>query len=402
MREVEQYIYDNWDKVIRENRADDGTLIGLPFPYTVPCAEGTFQELYYWDTYFTNVGLILSGRTNLAKNNVDNMLFLIERYGFMPNGSRTFYQYRSQPPFLSEMVKDIFDKTGDTAWLAEAYATLTREYAFWQKDRLTDTGLNRYYGQLTSFADNADAICERLGIPLPTDAAEKERLGESAYSTYESGWDCTSRFALYAQDIVPVDLNALLYGMEKNMARFSRILGNGDEGRWSQRAEQRRARMNAVLWDDGVGGFCDYDFRNKEKRTLASTAMFYPLFFGAADDRQTAKTVGLLPRLEFPYGLAGCEDREDVMGLQWDYPNGWACQQYMVIRALDERGYRVDAVRLARKYVALVEKVFRQTGSLWEKYNVTDGTVSVNKEYETPTMMGWSAGVYLYCLKIAG
>ena len=98
---VREYIGSNWDNTTRFFTEDNDTLIGLPYPYTVPCIEGKFQEMYYWDVYFTNVGLIKSGRLSQAKNNVDNMCYLINKFGFVPNGNRTYYLSRSQPPFLS-------------------------------------------------------------------------------------------------------------------------------------------------------------------------------------------------------------------------------------------------------------------------------------------------------------
>lgn len=399
MKNAEKYIYDNWDNVIRKNTEDNDTLIGLPFSYTVPCAEGTFQELYYWDTYFTNIGLIISNRIDIAKNNVDNMLYLVKRFGFMPNGNRTYFKYRSQPPFLSEMVKDIFEKTLDTVWLAEAYKTLKTEYDFWQGYRTTSTKLNRYFGQLKTFKESAPDICDRMGMALPDNDAECELLGQSFYSIGESGWDCSSRFTMYSQNIIPVDLNSLLYGMENNMAEFSKILKLNDTDMWLNRADKRLELMNKIMWDEKIGAFCDYDFVNQNKRTLVSTAMFYPMLFGASSKAQTKSAVKLLEKLEFKYGVSACENRNDILNLQWDYPNGWACQQYIVIKALAENGYIEDAIRIAKKYATLVEKVFEETGHLWEKYNVVTGEVSVNREYETPTMMGWSAGVYLYCIK---
>lgn len=397
MRAVEKYIKNNWESVIRTNTEDSGTLIGLPFPYTVPCSEGKFQELYYWDTYFTNVGLILSDRVELAKNNIDNMLFLAEKFGFMPNGNRYYYQYRSQPPFLSQMVREVYKQITDKDWLSKAYPILCKEYDFWQHERMTSTELNRYYGQKKSYLSEADNWCRRIKVPLPESEAEQERYGESAYSMCESGWDCSSRFGYYAQDIVPVDLNALLYGIEDNMAFFSNELSLNKADLWNERKEKRLKLMNKIMWDEKIGAFCDYDFRLKQKSTLCSTAMFYPLACRLTTDEQARKTVAVLSKLEQPYGVAGCENREDIMQLQWDYPHGWACQQFMVIKGLSNYGYHEDAVRIAKKYIGVVERNFESSGNLWEKYNVVDGTVSVTKEYETPTMMGWSAGVYLYC-----
>ena len=102
MQKIYEYMGNNWESCLRENRADEDTLIGVPYPYTVPSPE-RFNEIYYWDTYFTNIGLLKDNKALLAKHNTDDILFLVNRYGFMPNGNRTFFLNRSQPPFLSAM-----------------------------------------------------------------------------------------------------------------------------------------------------------------------------------------------------------------------------------------------------------------------------------------------------------
>ena len=115
MEEASAYIARNWSSTVRYATEDQGTLIGLPRPYSTPSISGVFQELYYWDTYFINVGLLASGQTEQAANNIENMFYLIDRFGWMTNGNRTFYLCRSQPPFLSQMVRELFEHTQDRA-----------------------------------------------------------------------------------------------------------------------------------------------------------------------------------------------------------------------------------------------------------------------------------------------
>ena len=172
---VKEYIASHWDECIKENRNDFDTLVGLPYPYIVP-AVGHFDEMYYWDTYFTNIGLILAGRAMQAKFNVDNMLNLISRFGFMPNGNRNYYLTRSQPPFLSYMVSDIFDFFKDKAWLAGAFLMLEKEYNFWMTKRITKTGLNQYCDdspkdELIKLSYDLE---ERMGKKL---AGDREKIG---------------------------------------------------------------------------------------------------------------------------------------------------------------------------------------------------------------------------------
>lgn len=397
--DIKDYIYGNWDNTIRHNTQDCETLIGLPYPYTVPCCDNHFQELYYWDTYFTNVGLMHSGRAAQAKYNIDNMCYLIEKYGYMPNGNRTFYLSRSQPPFLSQMVRELYSKLPDAAWLTKCYHALEKEYAFWQSDRITSSGLNRYYGFFTATDEIPCSyeLCARFQIPQPEDEETQRRYGRSMYTFAESGWDCNSRMGVDVYQYNWLDLNALLYGMEQNMAYFSETLGNGREDFWLQQSALRAERMNALMWDENMGCFFDFNYETNERTDIVSVATFYPLFTGLCTQEQAARIVATLPKLEQTHGIASCEAQEELYDLQWDYPNGWACLQYIVIHGLLRYGYKEAALRIAQKYTQLVERVFRETGHLWEKYNVVSGTVSTAKEYETPAMMGWSAGVYLDC-----
>ena len=399
---IREYIQRNWDKTIRYNTQDNGTLIGLPYPYTVPCCEGHFQEMYYWDTYFTNAGLMHEGRLEQVKNNIDNMCFLIEKYGYMPNGNRTFYLSRSQPPFLSQMIRELYDRQPDKNWLIGCYEALKTESEFWQTQRMTPSGLNRYYGTFTVEDETAccPELCNRFHIESPEDEKIQRSYGRSMYTFAESGWDCNSRMDMEVYKYNWVDLNSLLYGMEQNMAYFANILQNGQRDYWLHQAQIRATKMTELMWDDSIGAFCDYNYEAAETADIISAAMFYPLFVGLCTPEQAAKTVSLLSHLEMPYGIACCEGREDLYDLQWDYPNGWACLHYIVIHGLLRYGYREDALRIAKKYVALAEDVFQKTGQLWEKYNVVTGEVSTAKEYETPAMMGWSAGVFLDCCSI--
>ena len=116
-KKIEKFVLESIDKTVRYSPNDEGTLVGLPFKYTVPCVGDHFQEIYYWDTYFSNVGMIMVGKVEYAKSNIDNMLWMVEKFGHMPNGNRTYYLNRSQPPFLSKMVRDVFTVTGDKEWL---------------------------------------------------------------------------------------------------------------------------------------------------------------------------------------------------------------------------------------------------------------------------------------------
>lgn len=399
---VLNFIIKNIEKTVKYLPEDDGTLIGLPYKYTTPCVSDMFQEIYYWDTYFTNVGLILLGKTELAKSNVDNMLFLVEKYGFMPNGNRTFYLNRSQPPFLSKMVKDIFDVTKDVNWLCSAYEVLKKEYSFWQTKRVFANGLNGYTGYVFNEKEtdeNSKGFFCRTGYKFDGELTEeiKYEFSKAIMAFNESGWDCNSRFGTDGHNYCSVDLNSLLFNMEENMMKFSVILENGEEKIWQERVEERRQKMR-VLWNENEGFFTDYNIKSNSFSNYFSAASFYPLFCKVATKEQAQRTVDNLNRLELKYGVSAGEENP-IWNCQWDYPNIWAPIQFVVYKALMNYCYMVEAKRIAEKYISLIEKGFEKTGNLWEKYDGNTGKVVAN-EYEAPPMMGWTAGVYIYFITV--
>ncbi len=398
---IENFIFENIDKTVRYSPESGGTLIGLPFPYTVPCVSDNFQEIYYWDTYFTNLGMILIGKTEYAKNNIQNMLYLVETYGHMPNGNRTYYLNRSQPPFLSRMVRDVFEQTKDMKWLRNAYGTLQKEYRFWQTVKTAPSGLNGYLGYEVLDSEieaTVKQFCRRckLDADKPVTDEQKREICRAAFSMYESGWDCSARFVDRGHHINAVDLNALLYDMEENMRVFSEILATGEEALWQARKEERREKMKRLMWDEESGLFLDYNFKKEKISSCKTTASFYPLFAGLATKEEAAAAVAFLPQLESEFGVS-CGKKEDSRACQWDYPNIWAPQQYIVYRALMNYGYKADALRIAEKYVKLIDTNYEKSGFLWEKYScVTGGLADCEYKGQSYTkMLGWTAGVYL-------
>ncbi len=389
---VEKYIEENWNPCVRETKEDDGTLIGLPYPYIVPSPAEKFQEMYYWDTFFTCKGLILSGRAEIAKNCCDNMAYLIEKYGFIPNGSRTYYLNRSQPPYFSMMVRDVYEIYRDKEWLEDIYNTLKKEYEFWMTKRMTSIGLNRYGVDMSKIKDLNRYSCERIGITPK--GRTREDIAECILSDCESGWDFNPRTCMHQTQFVYLDLNCNLYMYEKNFVYFAEILGNVEQEEWEKKAEKRCELINKYLW----AGECylDYNFKTNSFSKIFSVASFYPMWAGIATEEQAEKTVQMLDKLEYDFGVVACE-KNDVPGTyQWNYPNGWAPLHYIVVRALDQYGYKTESKRIAEKYVNIVDANFEKTGTLWEKYNVVTGDLNVSNEYEMPIMLGWTAGVYLY------
>lgn len=321
------------------------------------------------------------------------MLYLVEKYGFMPNGNRTFYLGNSQPLLLSEMVRQVFAYYGDYEWLKGAYSALCTEYDFWKTKRMTETGLNQYSGKNVDKPINVKAsdFCRRIQY-RPEDKTDQQ-LVDHYLLCCESGWDVTPRWGFEGWEYVQVDLNFLLYMMEKNMAYFASCIKNGEEPLWNRRAAERKALM--LKYMDNNGLFYDYNFVNGNFGEIFSCASIYPLFAGMVDNCYAEKLVENLNRLEADYGLFACEKNDIEGNMRWNYPMGCGCLQYIAVTALNGYSYKADAMRIASKYVKLIEKVFNETGSLWENYNVVEGNINVTRRATMPSMMGRTAGVYL-------
>lgn len=399
MEDLKAYILQKWPQTVRETPlgsvGEEDRLIALPRPYTVPCADTHFQEMYYWDTYFTHRGLLLSGDLQTVLDNIENFIYLIDTYGFIPNGNHKSMLNRSQPPFFGLMVRDIYRETGDKQWLARCVAALTKEYAFWESKRKSENGLSHY----SSDADEArltrtvKMYAERTGISHEDDVLY---WGRNILAEAESGWDFCARFDGKCQEYNAVDLNALLWFDEQFLAFVARELGVGDGAQWEQKAAKRYEKMTKFMRGaDGV--YYDYSYVEQKHSAVRSAASFFPYFVGMCDTDTGVDA--LLDALELPFGLQAAEPVAGT-AFQWGDQNGWACLQLVAVEGLLQVGRRADALRIAEKFVHTVEQTFAATGKLFEKYNVQKGNADAVSEYGTPEMMGWTAGTYLALKKI--
>ena len=393
---VTEYIRDNWSNCIRFQKEDVGEFLGLPYPYTVPSMGAGITLFFYWDTYFTNLGLIKLGHLELAKHNVDNLLYELGRHGYVPNANLKALTSRSQPPLLSLCVRDIYKKTFDKEWLKSAYDVLKKEYNFWMTERITPLGLNRYYhsadkNQLKEFMKELDG---RFNFDITTEE-ELLRFSSHYLGEAESGWDFTSRFLGRCNDFIPVDLNSYLYMNEQNFAYFAEELGNGEKTYWLGKMAERKYLMNKYLWSNERELFVDYDYVNKSLSTVDSIASYTTMFAELANEQQALSMLNRLTNFEYAFGVSPSKPINEENIFQWDYPNGWPPIQYLVAKGLSNYSLQQDAVRIAAKYLTVICKLFKETGNLWEKYNVVDGSLDVSMEYDLPKMMGWTAGVFI-------
>jgi len=405
VRAIRNYISNVMPQSVRTALTDGNGVLALPKPYSVPCIRGAFQEMYYWDTYFTNIGLISLGDKEQALNNIDDILYLINKYGFMPNASNIGLQNRSQPPYASLMVRDLYHVTSDKKWLASAVKTLEKEYHFWMTKRIAPNGLNRYGHSATDdeLVGFYDAIASRLrikGDDMKTSREDKIAVGGNWLAEAESGWDFNPRYNQHCLDFNPVDLNSNLYIYEKNFAYFYQQLGWKGASKWLKLAAKRKALIVRYCYNAKNGLFYDYDFVNHRLSTVLSGGIFNLMGAGILTSRQAVRVKnGALSKLEMEYGIVACEKGTRKITYQWDFPNVWVPVTYMAIKGLDNYGYKVDARRIASKYLESNLKQYKQTGVLWEKYNAVTGNNDAASEYATPgQFMGWTAGIILFTI----
>lgn len=435
-------------------------LLYLPNPYVVP--GGQFNEMYGWDSYFILRGLLRDGRTELARGMVENFFFEIEHYGMILNANRAYFLKRSQPPFLTSMIRAVYeaDQTvsrADRAWLEKAYSYAERDYRMWIRapHLAGETGLSRYYGlgegvspdlvanrsatrdfaYVTSYflrnreeaanylARGPDReslaslygpvysvyLCNPEAEPSAEECRYVESVGLSAdfykgdESMRESGFDISYMFGPFSgstHHFAPVGLNSLLYRTEQDLAWMSGELGRDSETEsWLERARGRRHKMQEHLWDDRRGLFFNFDFQKRARSSYEYMTTFYPLWVGLASPEQARRVVRNLELFEHAGGLA-MSRRETKT--QWDFPYGWAPAHLIAVEGLRRYGFDEEANRISLKFLSMVMENFRRDGTIREKYNVVTRTTDTRVEagYQVNVIgFGWTNGVFLELLR---
>ncbi|MFU8813075.1 MAG: alpha,alpha-trehalase TreF [Balneolaceae bacterium] len=403
-----------WPHLFRTSDKDTpehASLIPLPYPYVVP--GGRFREIYYWDSYFTAHGLVTDGHADMAVHMARNFAYLINNIGHVPNGNRAYYGSRSQPPFfvpLSQLVLEC----GNEQLLQEFTDAAIKEHAFWRDEpgepnrrlvRFTDRdgtahSLNRYWDDHP--APRQESWIEDVELARDAAPEQPEPFYRHIRAACESGWDFTSRWfadgqnlrSIETTDILPVDLNALLWFSETRIAAWCRELGRAETANeFDTRANERKASIQSLMWDDELGFYVDYHLKKKSGSGRLSLAAVYPLYVGLADHQQATQ---IAERLERDFLADGGLLTTPVnTGQQWDAPNGWAPLQWMAVVGLERYGHTTLAETVARRWLGLNEAVYKRTGKMVEKYNVSDLTKKGGGgEYPLQDGFGWSNGVY--------
>ena len=415
---LREHIDDLWPVLTRttdkaSNKWD--SLLPLPKPYVVP--GGRFREVYYWDSYFTMLGLAESDHWDKISDMVDNFAYEIDTFGHIPNGNRSYYLSRSQPPFFSLMVELL--ATHDSDALKKYRPQMEKEYAYWMDGvdalqpgqankrvvKLDDGAvLNRYWDDRDtprpeSWLDDVNTAKSNPNRP----ATEIYRDLRSAAA---SGWDFSSRWmddpkklgTIRTTSIVPVDLNALMFRMEKLLARASQESGDAaSANRFEALATARQKAIESHLWNDKEGWYADYDLKSKKVRNQLTAAALFPLYVkAAAQDRADKVAAATSSRLLQPGGIATTTVNS---GQQWDAPNGWAPLQWVAAEGLQNYGKEKVSMDVTWRFLKNVQHTYDREKKLVEKYDVsTTGTGGGGGEYPLQDGFGWSNGVTLKML----
>jgi alpha,alpha-trehalase len=400
-----------------EECGEEKELRGLPF--VVP--GGRFNEMYGWDSYFCVLGLLEANRPHLAKSMIQNFIFEIQHYGKILNANRSYYLSRSQPPFLTDMALKTYDmiqnEPGSKDFLRQAILAAIKEYnSVWVAEPRydPDSGLSRYRPAglgippeteakhferiLTPYARKYGMTAEELAQQYDDGKINEPDLDEFFLhdrAVRESGHDTSRRLENVAGNLATIDLNALLYKYETDISRAIRTVfqdglavpaefcAQGQEpdriessASWDQRAERRKARIDAHLWNEEKGLYFDYDTVTKEQTAYECATCLWALWSGVASPHQAALLVSKgLPKFECVGGIvSGSQPSPAEAGLnhQWDYPYGWAPHQILAWDGLIRYGFKKDAERLVYRWLYTITRAFvDHDGMVAEKYDVT-------------------------------
>jgi alpha,alpha-trehalase len=417
---MQAYIEHMWQALARP--ADEiqasSTLLALPHPYLIP--GGRFREIYYWDSYFTAEGLAASGHTASVENFVKNFAYLIEQVGHIPNGNRTYYTSRSQPPFFVCLL-DLLEKLQGWQSIQAFIPHLETEYRFWMQgsERLnpqhraeqrvvmldTQYYLNRYWDNQATPRPESYREDSQLSAAYP--GLAPSTLYRNIRAACESGWDFSSRWfadqqhlaSIQTTQLIPVDLNCILFHMESRLSEhFSRLGDMQKSTSYQQAAQQRRDAIQRYCWDNKQQFYFDYHWQQYQHTPTWSLAAVYPLFFGVATATQ-AQAVAQHLQQQFLHDGGLVTTLADT-GQQWDSPNGWAPLHWLAIQGLQRYGLHDLAREVKHRWLNTNQRIWQKTGKMLEKYNVVNPKqIASGGEYQNQDGFGWTNGIAAALLK---
>jgi len=406
--DINSYIEATWAKLIRPADPLDreSSLLPLPNRYLVP--GGRFQEIYYWDTYFTALGLIERKQYRLVNDMLDNFVHLQQTYGLIPNGNRVYYLSRSQPPILALMVGLLRDN--DTSFCAQKYfSNLIQEHDFWTSGDNNPRAVKTQNGFVASRywdvyqAPRPESLFEDIELGRRLSESERGQFYRNLRAACESGWDFSSRWlkepndltSINTTEILPVDLNALLAIAEQTISDIAQAAGQTSLAkRYAELKDARKQFFNAFFWQADHCSFFDLNIDDLSATGVRSLASVVPVFAELATPEQASNIAYDLEKRFLHTGGLSTSLRESSQ--QWDHPNAWAPLHWFAVQGLKQYGHQDVAVKIAQAWLKNVTNYYNQNGVMMEKYNATD-TKSAAKggEYEVQLGFGWTNGVTL-------
>jgi len=423
VKEFAGIVNSKWLDLVRQfnNSFCDGCFshIAVPNPFVI--SGSRFREFYYWDTYWSIDGLLLSGMSQTALGVIQDFLGLVSTLGFVPNGGRIYYLDRSQPPMLIQMVKLYYAYEQDKVFLQEALPILEQEYNYWMNNHSVvldaNATLNRYY--VINSAPRPESFLEDYTTVSGLSDAAKANVYQQLASTAESGWDFSTRWmsnppdltSLITTELIPVDLNCILYANELALATLYEELQNEAKGEFYRTAAANR--LNAIqkyLWDPVGLMWRDYDTTTQQLRSGYYAYQFVPFWSGVyqvlTHDQISAVVQNLLPVFDY---IGGIPTSLNNSGQQWDFPNGWAPLQFWAIegfRALNSNPNWQDPVlsrqltnvsnSLIQRWITTNYCAYKTFNQIFEKFDVTVvGSWGSGGEYTVQDGFGWTNGVAL-------
>ncbi|XP_018563583.1 trehalase-like [Anoplophora glabripennis] len=405
---------------------DKYSLIPLPNGFIVP--GGRFQEVYYWDSYWIIKGLLLSEMTDTARGMLENFLSLVERYGFIPNGSRVYYLNRSQPPLLALMVGLYIENTNDVHWLRQYIDVVEKELKWWLSNRVIDVEKDGVNYTLAHYASESgtprpESYFEDISTCLSfEDQVDKENCYKDIKSGAESGWDFSTRWFFDAESgtntnltgiqtrrVVPVDLNSYLCKAFKVMAQLYTRIGNDKKSyEWQKKSSSWQKSIERVLYDKEDGIWHDYDTVLSKPRKLFFPSNFAPLYCDCYDTAFRKKYGSRAAKYFVDQGIneyqGGIPTSLKQGGEQWDMPNAWPPLQEMVILGLKNTGDS-EALKIsenfAKRWVDANIIGYINSKKMYEKYDtINSGRYGEGGEYNVQDGFGWTNGVALSIIDI--
>jgi alpha,alpha-trehalase len=409
--DLAHYIAALWPLLTRPSLQppEYSTALGVPFAYVVP--GGRLRELHYSDAYFMMLGLIRDGQRPLAQGVLDDCAALINRFGHVPAGTRTYYLSRSGLPLFYRMIALLYPDD-PTAGYGSYLPELKREYSFWMQGSVglapghsiehvvalpDGTLLNRFWDALGEPRDEAFREDRELAAHS---AREPAALYRDLRAAAESGWGLSTRWladpahldSVQTTALIPIDLNSVLFGLERAIAAGCERRGDQPcATQFLARAWRRKQAINHYLWSAADGRYADYNWQLGHVSDVVSAAMFYPLFVGVAS-REQADAVALLAsqRLLGQQGLAATSPWGAHPG---SAPDVWAPLQWIAVEGLSDYGNQWLAQRIAQGWLGYLHHDFAITGQLRERFAADGSYAAPGDEGQPEASLGSIAGV---------